>query len=150
LLRLQIDVDTFLMLGSGAGRGSYIDSDIIVDEEGLPIFPARRLKGLLRESALEVQEMLQQAELDGFLPLRIDTVFGNSNSPSVLRINNLYPPDYEETVHWLRYIRQEYEQLINKETVTSALTDVRQQTSINEDGYAQEGSLRSIRVLKAP
>ena len=54
MLRLQIDVDTFLMLGSGAGRGSYIDSDIIVDEEGLPIFPARRLKGLLRESALEV------------------------------------------------------------------------------------------------
>lgn len=150
MLRLQIDVDTFLMLGSGAGRGSYIDSDIIVDEEGLPIFPARRLKGLLRESALEVQEMLQQAELDGFLPLRIDTVFGNSNSPSVLRINNLYPPDYEETVHWLRYLRQEYEQLINKETVTSALTDVRQQTSINEDGYAQDGSLRSIRVLRTP
>ena len=65
MLRLQIDVDTFLMLGSGAGRGSYIDSDIIVDEEGLPIFPARRLK-VIAESALEVQEMLQQAELDGF------------------------------------------------------------------------------------
>ena len=44
----------------------------------------------------------------------------------------------------------EYEQLINKETVTSALTDVRQQTSINEDGYAQDGSLRSIRVLRTP
>lgn len=150
MLRMQIDVDTFLMLGSGAGRGSYIDSDIIVDEEGLPIFPARRLKGLLRESALEVQEMLQQAELDGFLPLRIDTVFGSSNFPSVLRLNNLYPPDYEETVHWLHYIRQEYKQLINKETITSALTDVRQQTSINEDGYAQDGSLRSIRVLRTP
>ena len=150
MLRIQIDVDTFLMLGSGAGRGSYIDSDIVVDEEGLPIFPARRLKGLLRESALEVKEMLQQAGLDGFLRLEVDTAFGTSNSPSVLRINNLYPPEYEETVRWLRYISHEYKQLVNKETITSTFTDIRQQTSINKDGYAQEGSLRSIRVLKAP
>ncbi|MGI6033419.1 MAG: RAMP superfamily CRISPR-associated protein [Coriobacteriales bacterium] len=150
MLRIRIDVDTFLMLGSGTGRGSYIDSDIIVDEEGLPIFPARRLKGLLRESALEVKEMLQQAALDGFLPLEVDKVFGTSESPSVLRINNLYPPEYEETADWIRYIRHEYKQLVSKETITNIFTDIRQQTSINKEGYAKEGSLRSIRVLKAP
>lgn len=150
MLRLIIATDTSLMLGSGSGRGSYIDSDIVVDDLGLPVFPARRLKGLLRESALEVKEMLQQAGLEEFIPLSIEKVFGSSICPAAIRLNNLCPPDYEETIQCLNYIHQEFPQIINKETVTSSLTDIRQQTAINKEGYAKEGSLRSIRVLRKP
>ncbi len=150
MLRITIEVGSSLMLGSGTGRGSYIDSDIIVDDFGLPFFPARRLKGLLRESALELIEMLQQAGWEEFIPVSIEQVFGSSIHPAAIRVNNLYPPDYEQTIDCLNYIRQEFPQLINKEAVTSALTDIRQQTAIDKKGYAQKGSLRSIRVLKKP
>jgi len=150
LLRLKIETDSSLMLGSGSGRGSYIDSDIIVDDYGLPYFPARRLKGLLRESALEVMEMLQQSELEGFMSVQIDKVFGSETTPSNIHIENLYPLDYQLTLDCLKYAQQEFSQLLNKEAVISALTDVRQQTAINNDGFAREGSLRTIRVLRTP
>ncbi len=55
------------MLGSGTGRGSFIDSDIVFDEYGLPLFPGRRFKGLLRESAEEVIEMLTKCGSNSFL-----------------------------------------------------------------------------------
>lgn len=138
------------MLGSGTGKGSHIDSDIIVDENGLPIFPGRRLKGLLRESALEVMEMFDLSELREFISMEIDEIFGSETKAASIRIDNLYPPDYHQTIACLSYGKQNYPQLINKETIINALTNIRQQTSLDENGVAREGSLRSIRILKSP
>lgn len=135
------------MLGSGSGRGSLIDSDIVFDDNGLPFFPARRLKGLLRESAMEVLEMLDQAGLKGFLSITIDELFGSPTCSAAVRIHNLYPHDYRETVKYLNYLGQEFPHLINKAAVMNALTSIRQQTAIDEQGHARDNSLRTIRVL---
>lgn len=135
------------MLGSGSGRGSLIDSDIVFDDNGLPFFPARRLKGLLRESATEVLEMLDQAGLKGFLSITIEEIFGSPTCSSAIRIHNLYPQDYTETVKCLNYFGQEFPHLINKAAVMNALTSIRQQTAIDEQGHARDNSLRTIRVL---
>lgn len=135
------------MLGSGSGRSSLIDSDIVFDDYGLPFFPARRLKGLLRESTAEVLEMLEQAGLKHYISLTIEDIFGCSHSPSAIRVYNLYPKDYKNTVKCLKYVGQEFAPILNKEAVMNAVTDIRQQTAINEEGYAKENSLRTIRVL---
>ena len=47
-------------LGSGAADVN-LDADIIHDEFGLPYFPAKRFKGLLYESAVELEEMFELA-----------------------------------------------------------------------------------------
>lgn len=149
MLRLEIKTCSPLMLGSGSGRGSLIDSDIVFDDNGLPFFPARRLKGLLRESAAEVLEMLEQAGLKGFVAITIEELFGSPTCPSAIRIHNLYPQDYTNTVKYLKYIGQEFPHLINKAAVMNALTDIRQKTAIDDKkGCAKENSLRTIRVLK--
>src|SRR5690606_26127132 len=122
---------------------------------GLPLFPGRRFKGLLRESAEEVIEMLTKCGSNSFFAEDIlEIVFGTSTSMAGIRVNDLYLTDsqntgYETLVQWLRYIRQEYPQLINKDAVINALTHVRQQTAISEEGFAKENSLRTMRVLKS-
>jgi len=136
LLQVEIITNSALMLGSGTGRGSFIDSDIVFDEYGLPLFPGRRFKGLLRESAEEVIEMLTKCGSNSFFAEDIlEIVFGTSTSMAGIRVNDLYLTDsqntgYETLVQWLRYIRQEYPQLINKDAVINALTHVRQQTAL--------------------
>ena len=45
-----------LHLGSGQADVN-VDAEVIHDDAGLPYFPAKRFKGLLYESALEVAEM---------------------------------------------------------------------------------------------
>jgi len=135
------------MLGSGSGHGSFIDSDIVFDKHGIPFFPARRLKGLLRESALEVIEMLEQAGLREIFSSHVEEqVFGSTRSRSAIRVNNLYLKDYQQILEGLQYVQQEFPTIVNKDAVMNALTDIRQQTAI-ENGIAREHSLRTIRVL---
>lgn len=142
------------MLGSGTGKGSFIDGDIIFDEYGIPFFPGRRFKGLLRESAEEVIEMFAQCDLGNlFNDDILEIVFGTSTSSAGIFVDNLYLTDsqnteYDSIVRWLRYIKEKYPQLVNKEAIIYALTYIRQQTAINTEGYAKENSLRTIRVLK--
>lgn len=146
-MRLEIECCSPLMLGSGSGRGSFIDSDIVFDKDGIPIFPARRLKGLLRESALEVIEMLEQAGLrEFFSPHVVEQVFGSTRNRSAIRVNNLYLRDYQQILEGLHYVQQEFPSIVNKDAVMNALTDIRQQTAM-ENGVAREHSLRTIRVL---
>jgi CRISPR/Cas system CMR subunit Cmr4 (Cas7 group RAMP superfamily) len=47
------------LIGSGEGFGAVIDSDIVFDEFGIPYIPAKRIKGCLRDSAIEVCEMFK-------------------------------------------------------------------------------------------
>lgn len=149
MLKVAVTNNSFLMLGSGTGRGSYIDSDIIFDDYGLPYFPAKRFKGLLRESAMEVLEMLQSTGLEFvFSEEIIESAFGSKTSPARIRIYDLYLNDHHNIISWLQYIRQEHPSILNKESIINALTEIRQQTAINEKGFAKENSLRTIRVLK--
>ena len=64
----------------GSGQADVnIDYDIIHDELGFPYFPARRFKGLLYESALEVTEMLTLADMN-FETSVLDDIFHHASS----------------------------------------------------------------------
>lgn len=148
---IKVELISPLLLGSGVGwGGSLIDTDIVFDDYGLPYFPARRLKGMLRESALEVVEMFQQSGLGWFELSDVDHVFGKKGSAGGASIVflNLYLTGYGDAVLWLEWALAAYDNILTKEAVLDALTEIRHQTAINmQDGIAEENSLRTLRVL---
>ena len=151
-LQVMMVLKSPVLPGSGEGLGSLIDADIIYDNYGLPYFPARRFKGLLRESATEVKEMLELASIQYLLGVNVDDIFGSMGSqkeaPVVFR--NLLLTDYSKIVDWLKWAFEEPDSIVSKDTVLDTFTEIRQQTAINlQHGTAEENSLRTVRVLKA-
>jgi len=56
-MKIKIDLLSYTLTGSGEGAG-IIDSDVVLDDFGFPYIPSRRIKGVLRESAQEVCDIL--------------------------------------------------------------------------------------------
>ncbi len=148
--RIQLELTSPCLPGAGEGRGSVIDTDLVFDSCGLPYFPARRLKGALRESANEVIEMLQQAKISYFEQGLIEHIFGvpGDIEGGKIYFSNLHLPQYDEVSAWCRWALQEYNNILSPDVITNVLTELRQQTSINENGIAEDHSLRTVRVLK--
>jgi len=135
-----------MILSTGQGDASYIDNQMAFDEFGLPYFSGRRFKGLLRESAEEVTGMLRLSGIELGLP-SIEEVFGSGFVEGACKFNNLYIQDYEQTKQYLNWAEKNSEGLITRQSVMDALSSVRQQTAVTEEGVSKENSLRTIRVL---
>ncbi len=150
-MKIEIETKSAVLLGSGEGRGSLVDADIIFDDYGLPYFPARRLKGLLRESALEIVEMLTLCGAGSLLPkVSVETVFGTGSNEAVVKFYDLKILDYATVSAWLRWAFDKYSDLFSAEMVLQTMTEIRYQTAIDRQGLARENSLRSSRVLCSP
>lgn len=143
-MQLTIALKSYTLCGSGEGRG-LIDSDVVFDRYGYPYIPGRRVKGLLRESALEVIEMLGASES------LVSLLFGSGGfMPGSLTMPNLRLPDYQDLVKGARQISgdRKYNSFVNPAAITSFYTEIRQQTRIDEEtGIAADASLRTIRTL---
>ena len=127
-----------------------VDADVVHDKYGVPYFPAKRLKGLLYESALEVKEMAETAGMAFICQKTIDELFGHISSPVQLIVEDLHLAGYEAIKEDLEYLEQRYPEYIRKEDVLQEFTSLRYQTAINrETGTAKDGSLRNIRVVDA-
>lgn len=160
--KIELTLNSPTLIGSGEGSGTFIDSDIVFDELGFPYIPSKRLKGCLRDSAIEICEMFQMAGILSFINLTSDntenkfklvtSVFGSKGQkePASVFFSNLTLKDYDEkNKAWLRYLYIKFGQIINREAIISTFTEIRQQTAIDKDkGIAKEHSLRTIRVAK--
>ncbi|MCG2738056.1 MAG: RAMP superfamily CRISPR-associated protein [Thermoplasmatales archaeon] len=149
--RLELLSDT--LIGSGEGWGANIDSDIVFDDLGLPYIPGKRVKGCLRESAVEVVEMFEVFEKSGIRLASIadvDTMFGKpgQSCSSILSFSNCYLKDYDSNREWLEWLTKKYQGLFSKEMILSTFSTTRQQTAIDNNGIAKDHSLRTKRVLK--
>ena len=146
-LKILIQIKSPALIGSGEGFGSLIDSDIVFDNAGLPYIPA---KGCLRDSAIEVKEILDEANIS--TPLEIDAVFGKTGEkePAIVFFSNLFIQEYEANQTWLRYFMEQdkFNKHITRESVQNHFTEIRQMTRIGEDGVASDHSLRSVRLIK--
>lgn len=56
-MKIKIELLSDLCTCSGETYNSMVDMDVVYDENGIPYIPAKRLKGCIRESALEMQEL---------------------------------------------------------------------------------------------
>ena len=55
--QIKIILKSDTLIGSGEGFGSIIDTDVVFDDLGIPYIPAKRVKGIMLESAEELNEM---------------------------------------------------------------------------------------------
>lgn len=144
---MQIEIKALSPLHLGSGKADVVlDAEVVHDKYGLPYFPAKRLKGLLYESALEMAEISQE---QWFTIDDINLLFGhNDKAITQLVISNFYLPNYDKIYANWQYLTQKYPSLFTKEAILNAYTSIRYQTSIDKQtGTTVDGSLHNMRVV---
>lgn len=143
---IKIELKTLSPLLSASGESSaHIDADVKYDEYGFPYIQARTFKGLLRESAEEVCEIM------GENPDKVDRLFGKEGRDAgILQFNNLYILAYEKIIGELKANPKHG---LRPDFVKDYYTEYRKQTTIeNEDsdkiGTAKDKSLRNYRLIQ--
>ena len=147
--KVEIKLLTPLHLGSG-GADVNVDAEVVHDEYGLPYFPAKRLKGLIYESALEVLEMSKLSGSEFFAEQDLANLFKRTVDSSIeLIIHDFYLANYEEMAKSWAYLQDKYGDIVTAKDVLLEYTDLRYQTAIDDKGITKEGSLRNLRVVDA-
>lgn len=137
-------------LGSGQADVN-VDADVVHDENGLPYFPGKRLKGLLYESGIEVLEMLSSCGSDFYSQEAWDELFSHGvESACRLIIPNINLEGYEKiSKEWAALIRT-FPGMFQPVDVLGSYTTIRYQTKIDgETGVAADTSLHNMRVVDA-
>ncbi len=152
---------------SGYDTSANLDADIVTDEFGLPYIPAKRIKGLLLESAIELSEALGDPDK---LKGKIQQLFGeigDADSRSLI-ITDANLKGFDNLREWLQWIKSLPVHKNNKsesepqnpntlnpliktifhmENITKQFTTTRRQTAL-KDGVAEEHALRTMRIIK--
>ena len=148
---VTIEILSPIHLGSGQADVN-VDSEIVHDAQGFPYFPAKRFKGLLYESALEVVEMFELSGLASEKSSPLEKIFHrHSESDVQLVVPNFFirpRAEYERLCAEWKYLQWKYPEIFTATEVLNAFTSLRYQTRL-EDGIAAEGSLHNLRVLDA-
>ena len=135
MYNLIITLKSDLCSADGDGCASAIDTDVCVDSHGLPVIPARRLKGCLKETA----SLVDDSDI-------IDEIFGVTGSDKGCP---LHISDAELSIVSDLIEAEENCENITSSMITNLFTYVRASTAIDEEtGSANEQSLRYMRVVK--
>lgn len=148
-LKVAIEVLSPLHLGS-AKADVVIDAEAIHDQYGMPYFPAKRLKGLLYESALEMAEFGAQLpeEEKWFTEDEVKKLFGAKYSfEAGFSMDNFTFNDYDVKCRDWCYLKTKYPNLFGREEVWQTYTKVRYSTALDENGIVVNSSLRNMRVV---
>lgn len=149
VMEVEVQVKSPIHLSSGRAD-VVIDAEVAHDQFGIPYFSARRFKGLLYESALEIVEMAEQCD-DGFADRNtLEELFHHTSQSNMqLCIMDMYAApeeDYNKLCHEWQCLQNKYPDIINPREVLEEFTSIRYQTSM-EDGIAKDGSLHNMRVV---
>ena len=79
---ITINLLSDLAVGAGESYQSGVDQDIVYDDFGFPYIPAKRLKGCIRESALEQEELYNQVLAEAGVKLDGEMVGANKDKLS--------------------------------------------------------------------
>lgn len=146
-LKVRLLSDT--VFGSGYSVPGFIDADVLYDEYGFPYIKGKTIKGKLGEMAVVFINMIKGFDeckkLGEIIEKKKDRLFGVSvdYNHSKMKIS-----DCEVSANVRNYFNNNMEDSgIKPLEVLEALTHVDFQTSINENGVADESSLRNFRVI---
>lgn len=135
---VKIKLLSDLCVSSGEVYNSYVDTDVVHDEYGLPYIPAKRIKGCIREAALELKEW---GCLDGY-----DEIFGEEgHKQSLFALDNAYLENYDVLVKDL--VSCKGKSFSHPQRVLDLYTYTRTQTAMDENGVAEATSLRTTRAV---
>lgn len=103
---------------SGETYNSMVDMDVVYDENGLPYIPAKRIKGCIREAALEMMEFgLIERE-------KYEKIFGKEgNHRSAFSLSNAYIENYDQIVATLKAYKDN--ELVCQQKVLNEYTSIR-------------------------
>ncbi len=151
-IEIKIEVISPIHLGSGR-EDVNLDAEVVHDACGLPYFPAKRFKGLLYESALEIVEMSELSGCGLISGQTLKELFRHDDTPSHVQLvfSDFYirPEDeYRKYYDELRTLQQYCPEFLRPSDVLEEFTSVRYQTEL-QDGVVTEGSLHNMRVVKA-
>ncbi|MDN3651361.1 RAMP superfamily CRISPR-associated protein [Thalassotalea ponticola] len=136
-LQIKFDIQSFWHIGCAEEGGAYVDSLMLKDRNGLPYLPGRAVKGLLR-SAFSLAESKGWFQAPEELSNLTDYIFGSEGEG--LATQGLL------TIDSASLGQNEMEFFVSNNGAAEQLFDVHFSTAINENGVAQEGSLRSMEV----
>jgi len=147
--KIKITTLSDTIIATAEGQGSIIDTDICFDEFGIPYIPARRIKGCLRDSALEVYQLLNMLNRPTSTSF-IDDIFGSRGySPAKVKISNANIFDYKINKEWISYLLETSNTPFSEENVKKYFSQIRNMTEIdNERWIAKDKSLRNVRTLR--
>ena len=139
-MKLIIKLLSDLCVSSGESYNSFVDIDAIYDDYGMPFIPAKRLKGCIREAALELVEW-------GVYEKSVyESLFGKEGKEKTLfSLDNGYLKNYDQMIRELSDCDDKG--LVHPQRVLELYSYTRTQTSLTEDGVAENGSLRTMRVI---
>ncbi|MDR0999894.1 MAG: hypothetical protein LBL96_03695 [Clostridiales bacterium] len=126
---IKMELLSDLCPASGDGFAGFVDTDVCFDDKGLPFIPAKRLKGVLRECALDI------LSVDAGYASTFDRLFGETGklTPGTLNVESG------------RLVGAQIGDAHRSE-LAEVYTNVRSRTKM-ENGIAAEGTLRTARVL---
>lgn len=145
---LSVTLESDATFARGEGTGSEVDTEVEHDSAtGLPFVRGRVLKGLLTEECANILFALVGNSAEPKLQQAAGRLFGRAGSTmqddGLLRVGTArLPADLISAVQ----AQVEIDKL-DPADVLASLTDVRRQTSVDDDGLPQAGSLRSARVV---
>jgi CRISPR-associated protein Csx10 len=136
-MKLKMTTLSSVVCASGESTTQF-DVDVRYCRFGFPYIPGKTFKGVLRESALEVCDII------GIDYKIIDTLFGvpENKDSGDLKFNNIKIFGYDDF-----YQELEKSNLLDPNFVKEHYTTVLHQTTI-EEGITKKGSLRKYRVIK--
>jgi len=147
-VKIKLELISDLCSGSGESTAGIVDSEIVFDQYGIPYIPARRLKGCLREAAMDIKDALGD-ELDQKVINDLFGVPGQEDSGD-LWIENGKVENYDAIVKPISMgLKNEtHSFLFHPSYIKQYYTSLKDQTTIDrETGAAQENTLRRIRVI---
>ncbi|MCL2047057.1 MAG: RAMP superfamily CRISPR-associated protein [Oscillospiraceae bacterium] len=139
--QLEIKLMSDMICGTGEGDGISVDISTAFDDLGIPYIPAKRLKGLLRESA---KFLVSYGYADESL---IDKLFGTGNNKGALRINNALIKDYDKISQDIIALQSFKKSNISQSALSESYSSTRAQTAIDEEGIAKRTSLRKMQAI---
>lgn len=144
VLRLLSDT----LPGNGEGLAGIIDNDVCFDEYGLPYIPSRRIKGILREVAQQLNNFPSVSGVTDDVLAKLFQASGSSEEAK-LSLGNGYLMNHQKIVDYLQYAytKNELKKRFSPQSILSLYTYTRAQTSLEND-LAKENTLRQSRVLK--
>jgi CRISPR/Cas system CSM-associated protein Csm3 (group 7 of RAMP superfamily) len=119
--------------GAGLSSGAEADSVVIKDKNNLPYLPGKTIKGLLKDALMDIQDVQPNSDVLS----QINILFGNENkdkstNSGILFFSNAELPE------------------IQKNEISVEMSDylyrIQAATKLNENGVAENGSLRTMEV----
>lgn len=103
--KISVSLLSASLIGSAEGYGAIIDSDVIFDEVGIPYIPAKRFKGILRESGELLENLF--SGINKRFDLKVSEmlgIVGMTDNESALNIPNLFISQYEDNFTFIKYL----------------------------------------------